>query len=114
MYMITATFIFDKKQFDEQFYKLDDLIAKAARSSTDYLGEETWENISTGRISTVYYWRSEAGLKELMENPHHLEAKRRYSEWLSGYRVDIGKVIRSYGDGLLPSTIDFTELPSRS
>ncbi|QKJ68278.1 antibiotic biosynthesis monooxygenase (plasmid) [Deefgea piscis] len=108
--MITATFIFDKKQFDDQFHALDKLIADAARASTDYLGEETWENPTSGRISTVYYWRTEIGLRELMVNPHHLEAKRRYSEWLSGYRVEIAKVLRCYGDGLLSSTVELSEM----
>ncbi|UXY15184.1 antibiotic biosynthesis monooxygenase [Chitiniphilus purpureus] len=101
--MITATFIFDKKQFDDDFHALDQQIAEAARSTTGYLGEEAWENTTTGRISTVYYWSSEEGLRELMNNPSHLIAKGRYKEWLSGYRVEISQVLRTYGDGLAPS-----------
>jgi hypothetical protein len=38
------------------------------------------------------------GLKQLIEHPNHLEAKRRYSEWLSEYQVVIAQVIRTYGD----------------
>lgn len=34
-----------------------------------------------------------------MTDPRHLEAKRRYSEWLAGYQVVISQVLRSYGDG---------------
>lgn len=101
--MYTATFIFEKKHFDEEFHRLDALIAEAARQTEGYLGEEVWENPENGRTSTVYYWSSESGLRQLMENTHHLEAKHRHAEWLSAYRVEIAQVIKSYGDGLIPS-----------
>lgn len=100
--MYSATFIFDTKQFDSDFHRLDALIAAAARETEGYLGEEAWEDSKTGRISNVYYWKSQAGLRQLMEHPKHQEAKRRYSEWLSGYQVVIAQIIRTYGD----STID--------
>ena len=96
--MYSATFIFDTRQFDDEFHRLDALIAAAARESDGYLGEEAWEDVKTGRISNVYYWRSEQGLRQLMAHPSHIEAKRRYSEWLSGYQVIISQVIRTYGD----------------
>ena len=53
-HMYSATFIFDKKQYDEEFYKLDAAIAAIAKDSAGYLGEEAWENPETGRISNVY------------------------------------------------------------
>jgi heme-degrading monooxygenase HmoA len=96
--MYTATFIFDTKQFDEDFHRLDAIIAAAARETAGYLGEEAWEDPKNGRISNVYYWESEQGLRQLMEHPTHREAKKRYSEWLSGYQVVISQVLRSYGD----------------
>lgn len=99
--MYSATFIFDTKQFDEEFHRLDALIAAAAKDTEGYLGEEAWEDPKTGRIANVYYWDSERGLKQLMNNPQHLEAKRRYGEWLSGYRVVISQVMRTYGDGAI-------------
>jgi heme-degrading monooxygenase HmoA len=96
--MFSATFIFDAKQFDEDFHRLDALIAAAAKETEGYLGEEAWEDAKTGRISNVYYWRSENGLKQLIAHPKHIEAKKRYSEWLSGYQVVISQVMRTYGD----------------
>ncbi len=96
--MYSATFIFDTKQFDSEFHQLDALIAAAAKETDGYLGEESWEDLKTGRIANVYYWSTERGLQQLIENPKHLEAKRRYNEWLQGYQVIISKVIRSYGD----------------
>jgi heme-degrading monooxygenase HmoA len=96
--MYSATFIFDTKQFDSEFHRLDALIAAAAKETEGYIGEEAWEDPKTGRIANVYYWSSERGLKQLIEHPNHLEAKRRYSEWLHGYQVVISQVIRAYGD----------------
>lgn len=96
--MISATFIFDTRQFDAEFHALDGAIAAAARQTEGYLGEEAWEDPQTGRIANVYYWQSEAGLRQLMNHPQHLAAKQRYQQWLSGYRVIISQVLRSYGD----------------
>lgn len=103
--MYSATFIFDKKQYDEEFYKLDDAIAKIAKQSVGYLGEEAWENPETGRISNVYYWETMDGLHELIKHPKHLEAKAAQSKWLNGYQVVISQVIRAYGDGAFPHPV---------
>ena len=97
--MFAATFIFDKKQFDEQFYQLDQAITEAAKQTTGYIGEEAWENPETGRVSNVYYWKTMDGLHELMKHPKHLEAKATQSNWLEGYQVVISQVLRAYGDG---------------
>jgi NADH:ubiquinone oxidoreductase subunit F (NADH-binding) len=45
--MCSSTFIFAKKQYDEEFYRLDQAIAEAAKEIPGYLGEEAWENTST-------------------------------------------------------------------
>jgi heme-degrading monooxygenase HmoA len=97
--MYSATFIFDKKQYDETFYRLDQAIAEAAKQTAGYLGEEAWENPETGRISNVYYWETLESLEALMTHPKHLEAKAAQSQWLNGYQVIIAQVIRAYGDG---------------
>lgn len=67
--MFSATFIFDTKQFDEDFHRLDALIAAAAKETEGYMGEEAWEDTKTGRISNVYYWSPENGLKQLIAHP---------------------------------------------
>lgn len=96
--MYSATFIFDKKDFDAEFHQLDAEIAEAARRSTGYLGEEAWEDPRTGRCCNVYYWSDELGLRELIANPRHQAAKAAQARWLSGYQVILSKVLRSYGD----------------
>lgn len=106
--MYSATFIFAKRQFDDEFHSIDQDIAKMARSSPGYLGEESWENASTGLVSNVYYWESLEALQCLIEHPRHLEAKAKQGRWLAGYQVVISQVLRVYGDskleGLLPVT----------
>ncbi len=42
--MYSATFIFAKGEWDDEFYRLDDTIAQIAKSKPGYLGEESWEN----------------------------------------------------------------------
>jgi heme-degrading monooxygenase HmoA len=99
--MYTSTFIFEKGEYDDEFHRLDQAIAEAARAVPGYLGEESWENAPTGLISNVYHWASLEALEQLMKHPQHLQAKARQSRWLKGYRVEVSQVLRSYGDGRL-------------
>ena len=39
--MYTATFTFAKRQFDDEFHALDQVIARTAKSLPGYLGEES-------------------------------------------------------------------------
>ena len=97
----SSTFIFAKKQFDDEFHRLDQLIAAAAKALPGYLGEEAWENPGTGLVSNVYYWSSLEALQALMAHPAHLQAKAAHANWLAGYRVVIAEVMRAYGGGAL-------------
>ena len=99
--MYSSTFIFAKKNFDEEFHALDSQIAEAARALPGYLGEESWENPSNGLVSNVYYWQTLADLQRLVSHPSHLQAKASQSNWLAGYQVVIAEVIRVYGDSKL-------------
>jgi heme-degrading monooxygenase HmoA len=96
--MYSSTFIFAKKQYDEEFHRLDEAIAAAAKALPGYLGEESWENAQTGLISNVYYWDTLDALKALMQHPTHLQAKAAQAKWLAGYQVIISQVMRSYGE----------------
>lgn len=99
--MYSSTFIFAKKQYDDAFYRLDQMIAEMAKEIPGYLGEETWENAETGLVSNVYYWETLEALQQLVTHPRHLEAKAKQGNWLAGYQVVISEVIRTYGDGAL-------------
>lgn len=98
----TSTFTFAKRQYDDEFHALDAAIAEAAKTIPGYLGEEAWENPSTGLISNVYYWDSMGALEALMKHPVHQQAKARQAEWLAGYHIVIAQVVGSYGDGGIP------------
>ena len=106
--MYSSTFIFAKAKWDEEFYRLDEQISKAAKAMPGYLGEESWENTDNGLVSNVYYWESLEALQALMSHPTHLEAKSKQANWLAGYQVVISQVLRTYGDsrlaGKLPTT----------
>lgn len=97
--MYSATFTFAPGDYDAEFHRLDQVIAQVARGIAGYLGEEAWENPSTGLLSNVYYWDTLEALQQLMEHPVHLEAKRQQAQWLQGYHVVIAQVLRSHGDG---------------
>ena len=99
--MYSSTFIFATRQFDDDFHRLDQSIAEVAKAIPGYIGEETWENTSTGLVSNVYYWESLEALQALMQHPKHLEAKAAQSKWLNGYQVIISQVLRTYGDSRL-------------
>jgi heme-degrading monooxygenase HmoA len=99
--MYSSTFIFAAGNYDDEFHRLDQAIAAAAKSIPGYLGEETWENRATGLISNVYYWDSMESLQALMKHPTHLQAKATQAKWLDGYQVIIFEVLRAYGDGKL-------------
>jgi heme-degrading monooxygenase HmoA len=99
--MYSSTFIFSKRQFDDEFHRLDELIAAAARATPGYIGEEAWENPSNGLVSNVYYWESLEALQTLVTDPRHLAAKSKQSNWLDGYQVVISQVLKTYGDGKL-------------
>jgi heme-degrading monooxygenase HmoA len=103
--MYSATFIFAKRQFDDEFHRIDQEIAEMARAAPGYLGEEAWENPSTGLVSNVYYWESLEALQALIEHPRHLEAKAKQGRWLAGYQVVISEVLRVYGDSKLESSL---------
>ena len=113
--MYSATFTFAKKQFDDEFHRLDTTIAEAARSLPGYLGEEAWEGSGdcAGLVSNVYFWESLEALQALMQHPVHLQAKAAQSNWLDGYQVVISQVLRSYGDVQRPLSIASAALPSR-
>jgi heme-degrading monooxygenase HmoA len=99
--MYSATFIFAKGEWNDEFYRLDEEIARIAKSTPGYLGEESWENTTTGLVSNVYYWESLESLELLMRHPAHLEAKSKQSAWLNGYQVVISQVLKTYGDAKL-------------
>ena len=109
--MYTSTFTFAKREFDDEFHALDNLIAQIARSTAGYLGEESWESASSGLVSNVYYWETMEALQALMKHPAHIAAKQRQQQWLAGHQVVIAKIVGNYGDGGIAHPLAGVKLP---
>ena len=97
--MYSSTFTFAPGEFDDEFHALDQAIAQAARAIPGYLGEESWENATTGLVCNVYYWQTREALDALIHHPVHRVAKQQQARWLRGYQVVIAEVTATYGDG---------------
>ncbi len=96
--MHMAQFVFETSNVTEEFLELDALILQAAEDNPGYVGKENWLSEDGNRRNAVYYWQNEVALKEFASHPKHLEAKKRYQEWYSGFHVVIAEVSKSYGD----------------
>lgn len=100
--MYSAAFIFRPGTYDDEFHRLNGLIDEAARNTDGYIGAETWRSADGKIFNATYYWESLEALRSFSRNPHHLEAKKQYSNWYDGYHIVISEVVRSYGDGTIP------------
>ena len=94
--MIEARFIFRQAARDEEFERLNDRILEAAEANPGYRGRETWRN-DAGDVAVDYRWDSLDDLRSFAGHPVHRQAKARWEEWYDGYRVQIGRILRTYG-----------------
>jgi heme-degrading monooxygenase HmoA len=97
----SSTFIFETRELDDEFHRLDDEIAARARGLPGFLGEEPWHNADSGLHAEVYYWTDMESLQALVGMDTHAVAKGRHAEWLGRYRVVISEVQTVYGDPAL-------------
>lgn len=97
----TSTFIFEIKELDDEFDRLNDEIAERARAIPGFLGEEAWHNEETGLHSEVYYWSNIEALQQLIGMDTHRTAKGLYDNWLGEYRVVIAEINAVYGNPAL-------------
>ena len=97
--MISASFIFTETDLDQEFFRLDGLIAEAAEATPGFLGKENWMTADRGKRNSIYYWKDQTALKAFSSHPLHLEAKQQYQKWYGGFHVVISEVVKSYGDG---------------
>ena len=97
--MVSATFIFTKKQYDAEFERLDALVEAALEANPEYRGKDSWTNDDKGQRCVVYYFATRSGLESLSRLSAHREAKAQYTRWYAGYHVVVAEVLASYGDG---------------
>ncbi len=95
--MYTSTFLFEAKNYDDDFHRLNDQISERARQIPGWLGEESWQNEQTGLHSEVYYWETLDALNTLIGLTEHKVAKAAHARWIGAYRVVIAEVLSTYG-----------------
>lgn len=83
--MYSVAFIYEPGEHDAEFVRLNELIDQVARSKDGFLGAESWRSPDGKKSNATYYWATMDALKEFSSHPRHLEAKRQYSRWYTGF-----------------------------
>ncbi|EBJ8402616.1 hypothetical protein AHW87_001539 [Salmonella enterica subsp. enterica serovar Denver] len=81
MSLFLTSFIFEKKEYDEEFYQLD-----------GWIGMESYTDAASGRIVNNYYWQTRESMELLINNLQHQQAKSQSHKWLSGYQTIIAEI----------------------
>lgn len=97
--MLSASFIFTETALDDEFFRLDGLIAQAAEDTDGFLGKENWQTADGTKRNSIYYWQDQVALQAFSRHPLHQKAKQEYQKWYGGFHVVISEVVKSYGDG---------------
>jgi hypothetical protein len=92
MTLFLSSFILDKGEYDDDFYRLDGWIENFTKTLTDFIGMESYTDTASGRIINNYYWRSREAMETLMTNVEHQKAKQQNGRWLEGYQVVIAQI----------------------
>jgi len=99
--MYSAAFIYQAGEYDDEFHRLNAAIKAVAASLPGFLGVEHWQSADGTRQNATYYWSDLETLKSFSTHPTHLEAKRQFARWYSGYHIVVSEVLRSYGNGAM-------------
>lgn len=111
--MLSVSFVFEEKELDDAFFRLDALIDEAAAAIDGFAGKESWVASDGGRRCSVYYWRDRDALTQFARHPSHIEAKRQYERWYAGFHIVIAEVMKSYGDGRIDHPTPYERQASR-
>jgi len=103
-----APFIFEKKEYDNEFYALDSQIEQAALASQGYLGMVSYQSQGGQRLINNYYRSNKEGMESLIFNATHREAKRKSERWLAGYQVVIAEITSVHNHLLTHPLQDYT------
>lgn len=55
MSLFLTSFIFEKKEYDDDFYQLDGEIERYTQSLEGFIGMESYHDAASGRIINNYY-----------------------------------------------------------
>ncbi|MEB2704016.1 hypothetical protein VC191_09440 [Citrobacter koseri] len=91
--MFMTSFIFEKNQYDDEFYVLDKKIEDYAVSQPGFSGMESYTDKDSGRLINNYYWENKEAMEQLMFNLDHQKAKSTDKAWIAGYQTIIAEII---------------------
>lgn len=92
MSLFLTSFIFEKKEYDEEFYQLDGWIERYTQTIDGYIGMESYTDAASGRMVNNYYWQTRESMELLINNLQHQQAKSQSHKWLSGYQTIIAEI----------------------
>lgn len=107
--MYSAAFIFEPGDYADEFDHLNTLIDEAARTTSGFIGVDTWYSEEDKRVNVTYYWDSMDAIKAFSEHPMYREAREQQT-MADGFRIIISEEIKSYGN----HAIGELTLPARS
>lgn len=92
MSLFMTSFIFEKKEYDDDFYKLDNWIEQYTASIDGFIGQESYTDVASGRIINNYYWQTREAMEMLINNLQHQQAKQQSHKWIAGYQTIIAEI----------------------
>ncbi|WP_213704263.1 antibiotic biosynthesis monooxygenase family protein, partial [Klebsiella aerogenes] len=87
MSLFLTSFIFEKKEYDDDFYQLDGEIERYTQSLEGFIGMESYHDAASGRIINNYYWRDRQSMEMMMNHLQHQQAKAQGQRWIAGYQT---------------------------
>jgi len=100
MSLFLSSFIFEKKEYDNDFYVLDQEIEAYATKITGFIGMESYTDAASGRIINNYYWQNRAAMESLITHFAHARAKSESDRWIAGYQTVIAEIEGSHNMNL--------------
>lgn len=107
MSLFLSSFIFEKGEYDDDFYRLDGWIEAFTKTLPGFIGMESYTDAASGRIINNYYWSSREAMETLMNNVEHHKAKQQSGRWLEGYQVVISRIEGAHNHNLSHPLADY-------
>ncbi|TSJ59532.1 hypothetical protein FND52_03625 [Atlantibacter subterranea] len=92
MSLFLSSFIFEKKEYDDEFYQLDALIESYTLSLPGFIGMESVTDTASGKTINNYYWHNREDMDKLMTEISHKKAKGQSQKWIKGYQVIVAEI----------------------
>lgn len=100
MSLFLSSFIFEKSQYDDAFFRPDALIESFTKNLPGFIGMESVADTMSGRTINNYYWRNREDMEKLMTNITHQQAKQQSQKWINGYQVIIAEIQGAHNNNL--------------